>query len=279
MKPLKQFLPAALALALSCIPVFADTNESDDDIIGSSDWKSNVTLVPQIQLTNLGGKAEAEIENDDGVLKSELKLEPTGLLDGTYKVYVATLSGSTPTYIGSFTVSSSSNSDDENVGETDDSGDSETEVVFGSSDNPLPADLKLTEITSVFVYNSADQLLLRGDLGGVIFIQAQVFAKPGVQYQMAAAKLTINARKSASSLKGNMVFTGRNLPPNATMSVVADGIPVGSITSDKKGRFNIVKVWNPGKGAKSSVLNSLDPLKLKKLSLYRNGVEVLSITK
>src|SRR5262245_15881592 len=121
---------AVVALSFGSIHATDDFLDDDDcqrggQVEGTEELEQEICLKPtEAAPQGARGRAELEVENENGVTSGTLETKAKGLLVGTYTVTAISLSSGTPTQLGTFEVTQRDDGDDDDQGEdNDDQGD------------------------------------------------------------------------------------------------------------------------------------------------------------
>lgn len=255
MKRISKFLTISLLAAACCASLGFSVARADDDDEQGGDIKGTETLDVEIQMTPTAAapagssiELSLEAEDEDGTTDATLKLEPEGLPAGTYSVSVTLKSDGSTVALGSFTVSSGEDEDEDEQGDDDNQGDEddqgENEVEFGGEEGiPFPANFNPLDIATVSVADASGVVLFTADLTTLsstasMTLSANVLAKSGPGNPGAAGNAVLTAFVKRGATKGSLQLSGRGLPPSSALMVAVNGTNAKKITSDKTGNVS-----------------------------------------
>ena len=255
MKTISRFLAISLLAAACCASLGFSVARADDDDEQGGDIEGTESLDVEIQMTPTAAapagssiELSLEAEDDEGTTQATLKLETQGLPAGTYSVSVTLKSDGSTVALGSFTVSSGE--DEDNQGDDDSQGDEDqgnNEVEFGSTEAaiPFPANFNPLDIATVSVADANGVVLFTADLTNVssaasMNLNASVQAIAGPGNPGAAGNAVLTAFKTRGRPKGSLQLNGRGLSPSTPLVVAVNGINAKKANSDKTGNVRVL---------------------------------------
>jgi hypothetical protein len=253
---------ASLSISL---PVFAndgggaDDGEQGGDISGGESLHQKVilTATPDAPLGTVG-KVELEADNEEGTATAFLKLELSGLVDGTYSVSITKKSDGATVDLGTFDYaavgSTVGESDDDSLiskrGASDSQDEPEVEVEFGDTGITLPPDLNPLDIATIAIADSSAIVLLTGDFTAVdgtslSFINAHIRITAGAGAPSANGTAHLIAKAKGGKVKNkNFSMLAKHVPANSIFSLSVNGVDVGTVSSNAQGKLLIKKLNN-----------------------------------
>jgi hypothetical protein len=299
-KSRSKIFAAGLTAALVCglaVPIFravASYDDSDDDgcpggsIEGSEYLQAKVALMPtDAAPAGAGGRAELEVKNRNGVVRTRLEVKTYGLAAGDYLLSAVRKSDGTAVELGMINIdvwgddydshdeSGKSGPDDDDEGYShDDDGDDDSDhngsskknhksgILASETEVDLPADLDPLDVAQIIVADDSGAALLVGDLVDVAPASSLSYKANVKLYGAEAAPLaTGKAMASTSGKKGKrsdrFTLVASRLPANTAFNVMVNGQSVTTATSNKKGRLMVKKL--PSNNLMISSLRLVDP--------------------
>jgi len=283
-------LTLAVAVALSLAPVRADDicdEDTNDDherggqVDGSEELEQRIRLEPTAEAPeDARGKAELEVENEDGVTTGELEVETKGLVAGTYTVTTTSLSDGTATQLGTLEVTAShccggdDDQDDDDQGDNDDQGENETEgdCQFGSeTEFAFPAGFNPLDIATIEIADASGVVVLRGDFTNLDHVKScklkiNVQVTPGDAAPAATGKAAMRVRARRHSVHQAFLLTADNVPADTSLELKVNGQSAGSVRTKRNGKVALRRLPRGVSGHRVYSVSFDDP----------NGVRVLS---
>jgi hypothetical protein len=287
MKTISKFLAISLLAVACCVSLgfsVARADENDDEqggeIEGTESLDVEIAMTPTAAApAGSSIQLSLEAEDDEGTTQATLKLETQGLPAGTYSVSVTLKSDGSTVALGSFTVSSGD--DEDNQGDDDSQGDEDqgnNEVVFGGEEGiPFPANFNPMDIAMVSVADASGVVLFTADLTTLsstasMNLNANVQAVSGPGDPGAAGNAVLTAFAKRGATKGSLQLSGRGLPPSSALMVAVNGISAKKANSDKSGNVNVM--LKP-KGKTGTVAPGVNLSRVSSISLHDQFGNVL----
>jgi hypothetical protein len=254
---------AVLALAFFNISGFARSHDSGNEdrpghhrgetneIDGHETFHGHIVLTGT---TNAPGKArglaELQQENEHGNAFYKVEVRAFGLNPGTNAVTAVRLSDASAVTLGNLVVGTSQSS---------------------RADLLLPAGVPITDLGQIMVSDSGGTLLLIGDVNGttpgtMASFKANVKVTPGPGAPNAKGRAQLNLTQHRGIRSEHFTLVASKLPANTAYRIVADGVEVGSVTSNKHGGIVLREL--------QSDLSTLQDLQLVTVS---DGTEALRV--
>jgi hypothetical protein len=302
-------LTLAAAVALSFAPVRADDVADEDDnddherggqVDGSEELEQKIRLEPTAEAPDgARGKAELEVEDEDGVTTGDLEVETEGLLEGTYSVTTTSLSDGTATLLGTFDVtashcedgdegdddqgedvagvaevSQSDSDDDDDQGDNDNQGENETEgdcEIGSEAEFAFPDGFNALDIATVEIADASGVVVLRGDFTNLeqvkkCNLKINVQVTPGEAAPAATGKAAMRVRAKRHVVHQAFLLTAENVPANTSLDVKVNGQSAGSVRTKRNGKVAMRRLPRGISGHRVYSVSFDDP----------NGVRVLS---
>jgi len=189
------------------------------------------------------GRAAMEGEIDGSTNTVMVKVETLGLLVGTYTTSITDTTGTNTYTLGTFDVHAWSNLVD---GTKAALGPFWSNTVGGAS-FPLPAGLDPTNVTTITITDTNGLVDLTGDFANArrripCVFDTHISLVPGPL----CANLLGTARLHIEVVKGNthgsLSLIASGAPPKATLNLFVNGVQIGTVKSDRRGRLAVNKL-------------------------------------
>lgn len=223
-----------------------ETNE----IEGHELFRGHVFLAPTTNApARSRGLAELEQENEEGLVFYKVQVRAFGLALATYPVTAVLFSDGSTVPLGDFVVTNSR---------------------LARADLVLPAGVTVTDLGQIIVSDGGGNPVLAGDLNSATGGTSATFRStlrltpgPAAPDAKGKARLNINRRRGNDRERFNLAAS--RLPANTTFNILANGVLVGTATSNKGGALVI-----------RSLQTDLTALTDLSLVLASDGTEALS---
>jgi hypothetical protein len=196
-----------------------ETNE----IEGTELFHGHVVLIATPAApTGARGTSELEQENEHGSVFYKVQLSVFGLPSANYQVSAVRISDGSTNVLGDMVVTNSR----------------------GRADLLLPSGMTVSDIAQVIVSDSTGTALLVGDVNSDTpgtFLQARSNVKvtPGPGAPQANGRAQIKISQHHGTISQRFILIASKLPANAAVNILADGVQVGTATTNKGGSLVI----------------------------------------
>ena len=225
---------------------FADDGEDDDDIQGMEQLHLEVVLIATTNApAGATGEAEFEGENDHGTNSATLEVETEGLAVGTYTVSVTDNTGTNTYVLGTFDVSSATdtNEDDDSQGDNDDQGE-DTGEDSGEAEFALPPGVNPMDIAAVAIADTNGLVVLVGDFtletghcDGEFYADVDVTDGDSSTNVIGTAHMTVKIKHGKPH--GKFFLKAHGVPAKTKLTVLVNGVATGRAHSNKLGNVRI----------------------------------------
>ena len=108
----------------------------------------------------------------------------------------------------------------------------------------LPAGISVLDLAQIIVSDSTGAILLAGDVAGTTpgtsaTLTSNVKISPGVGAPQATGKAQIKVSERRGQISQRFTLVASRLPANASFNVMADGVQVATVTSNRKGSLSL----------------------------------------
>lgn len=196
-----------------------ETNE----IEGTEVFHGHIVLVPTAAApAGARGTAELEQENEHGSVFYKVEVKTFGLASGAYGVSAIRISNGSTNVLGDLVVTN---------------GRARVDLL-------LPADVTVADLGQIIVSDGPGNALLVGDVNGdtpgtsVVF-KSNVKVTPGVGAPQAKGKAQIKVSQRRGMIAQRFILMASKLPANSAFNIIADGVQVGTATTNKGGSLTI----------------------------------------
>jgi hypothetical protein len=223
---------AILALSLFNANLFARSHDSGNEdrpghhpgetneIDGHETFHGHIILAPTTNAPpKARGVAELQQENEHGTVFYKVEVRAFGLPGGTNSVSAILASDASTITLGDLIMGGRQSS---------------------RADLVLPAGVAITDLAQIIVSDSASSPLLVGDInattpGTVASFKANVKITPGPGAPNAKGRAQLNLTRNHGDHHEHFMLVASKLPANTTYQILADGVEVGTVTSNKHG--------------------------------------------
>jgi hypothetical protein len=223
---------AILALSLSNANLFARSHDSGNEdrrghhrgetneIDGHETFHGHIVLSPTTNAPpKIRGVAELQQENEHGSVFYKVEVRAFGLPAGTNSVTAVLVSDGSIITLGNLIVLSNQ---------------------FSRVDLVLPAGVAITDLGQIIVNDSGSSPLLVGDINGTTpgtaaSFKANVRITPGPAAPNAKGRAQLNLMRHRGDNRERFALVVSKLPANTAYRIFADGVEVGTATSNKRG--------------------------------------------
>jgi hypothetical protein len=242
---LRRFL-SSLNVAIFALTAPVAFAHDDGDGEHRKDAALMVSLEARAKLTppsGLGpaGAAAVEARNVDGVVRAEVEVSTRGLIAGTYTVRVTRKSDGSLVTLGTFTVAATGSPVvTRKRGHADDHDKKgKRKIEFSTKHGTLPADFDGFDVGAVRVSNSAEEVVLGGDLSRSVDLIKRARLVADASAPAASGRVAISSTTRAGVTRSRFVLTAKGLPAGAALQLALDGADVQSVAPDARGRATV----------------------------------------
>ena len=221
-----------------------------NDIDGHETFHGHIMLAATTNApAKAKGLAELQQENEHGRVFYKVEVRAFGLAPGTNMVTAVLLSDASTVTLG-------------NLGATSNR--------LARADLVLPAGVGITDLGQIIVSDSGGSPVLVGDVNGttpgtVATFKANVRITPGTGAPNVKGRAQLNLKQHRGRTSEHFTLVASKLPPNTSYRILADGVEVGTVTSNKRGGIVI-----------RDLQTDLSTLRSVKLVAVSDGAEALS---
>lgn len=168
------------------------------------------------------GTAELEQENEHGSVFYKVQVTTSGLPAADYPISAVRLSDGSTNLLGTLTVTNAR----------------------ARADLLLPSGMTVADIAQVIVSDGAGTALLVGDVnsdtpGTSVQVRSNVKVTPGTGAPQASGRAQIKISQHHGMISQRFILMASKLPANTAFNILADGVQVGTATSNKGGSLAI----------------------------------------
>ncbi|GEM_PF-3073848 len=260
-------------------------DDSGEKLCGSASTEAEAPFsVEPGAPAGFGGSAQLRAQNCNGTIQAWIKLEPEGLPAGTYTASITKKSDGSVVVLGTFDVAAANSSSDDVSDDSESESESEdTEIVYGTPDNPLPAGFNPLDVATVAISDANGNIIGRANLTDSTQVDhadfhASVKTTAGADDADAAGRLLVSAKAKRGTTRGVLQLVAGKLPKSTDVMLNLNGSDLLGATTNGRGQLKLTRTTGSSgrKPTKNQLPQGTNLFSLHTLILHDNaGHELL----